>query len=62
MGSEASGYGAGNFLFKHPADPGHTRNTTTAESLEAIHKTWIQYFGYPKMIKLDKEGAYRGGL
>eukprot|EP00435_Cladocopium_sp_Y103_P042914 s628_g12.t1 len=55
---EASGYGAANFLFKHNAAA--SRNPTTLECVEALYKGWIQYFGYPKMIKLDKEGAHRG--
>ena len=57
---EASGYGAANYLFKHDAAPGCSRNATTLECIEALYKGWIQYFGYPKMIKLDKEGAHRG--
>ena len=59
---EASGYGAGALLFTHPALPGHSRNATTPEVIEAFHRTWVQYFGYPRMIKLDKEGAHRGVL
>ena len=55
---EASTYGAANFLFKHPVSA--SRNPTTPEMLQALHQGWIQYFGYPKCIKLDKEGAHRG--
>eukprot|EP00435_Cladocopium_sp_Y103_P024092 s1073_g5.t2 len=58
MVDEASGYGAANFLFKHTATS--SRNATTMECIEALYRGWIQYFGYPKMIKLDKEGAHRG--
>ena len=57
---EASGYGAATFLFKHDAAPGCSRNATSLESIEAFYKGWIQYFGYPKILKLDKEGAHRG--
>ena len=57
---EASGYGAATFLFKHSAAPGCSRNATSLESIEAFYKGWIQYFGYPKILKLDKEGAHRG--
>ena len=57
---EASGYGAVNYLFKHHVTPGSGRNATTEECLAALHRGWVQYFGYPKIIKLDKEGAHRG--
>ena len=57
---EASGYGAANYLFKHDAAPGCSRNAATMGCIEALYKGWIQCFGYPKMIKLDKEGAHRG--
>ena len=55
---EASSYGAANFLFKHPV--AKSRNPTTEEVLQALYRGWIQHFGYPKCIKLDKEGAHRG--
>jgi len=55
---EASGYGAATFLFKHPVS--QSRNATTMESVEAFYKGWIQFFGYPRILKLDKEGAHRG--
>lgn len=58
MIDEASSYGVVSFLFKHPVQEG--RNVTSAEALESFHRSWIQYFGYPKILKLDKEGAHRG--
>ena len=57
---EASGYGAANFFFKHDVAPGNSRNATTKECIEALYRGWFQYFGYPKAIRLDKEGAHRG--
>ena len=57
---EASGYGAANFLFKDEITPGQSRNATSQECIDALYRGWIQYFGYPKIIKLDKEGAHRG--
>ena len=56
---EASGYAAATFLFKQEVSPGVGRNPTTQDCLHALHQGWLQYFGYPKMIKLD-EGAHRG--
>ena len=52
---EASGYGAAGYLFCHPAGCGHARHATTAEAIASLHRSWIQYFGYPKMVKLDKK-------
>ena len=54
---EASGYGAANFFFSHPAR--ESRCPTGMEVLQHLHQGWIQYFGYPRCIKLDKEGAHR---
>ena len=54
---EASSYGAASFLFKHEA--GKSRNATGNEVIQALHANWIQHFGYPKTIRLDKEGAHR---
>ena len=58
MIDEASNYAVGTFLFKHPVMEG--RNATTEEVTEGLMTSWVQYFGYPQKIKLDKEGAHRG--
>ena len=50
---EASGYGAANFFFSHPAR--ESRCPSGMEVLQHLHQGWIQYFGYPRCIKLDKE-------
>ena len=55
---EASGYSVLNYLFKHPIQ--ESRSPSTAEILQGILKSWIQYFGYPQKFKLDKEGGHRG--
>ena len=47
-----------NYLFKHPIQ--ESRSPSTAEILQGILKSWIQYFGYPQKFKLDKEGGHRG--
>eukprot|EP00435_Cladocopium_sp_Y103_P039747 s485_g10.t1 len=57
---EASSYGAANFLFKHHVTK--SRNPTSEEVVQALHSGWIQHFGFPRLIKLDKEGAHRGRL
>ena len=54
---EASNYGAANFL-KHPTR--ESRRPNAQECLQALHQGWIQHFGYPRCIKLDKEGPHRG--
>lgn len=58
MIDEASSYAAVGFLFQHHVQEG--RNVSSPEMLESFHKCWIQYFGYPKILKLDREGAHRG--
>ena len=59
---EASGYGAANFLYKYEVAPGTGRNATSEEVISALSPGWVQYFGFPRTIKLDKEGARRGKL
>ena len=49
--------GSKNFFFSHPAR--ESRCPTGMEVLQHLHQGWIQYFGYPRCIKLDKEGAHR---
>ena len=58
MIDEASSYGVVGFLFHHHIHEG--RNVSSLEMLESFYKSWIQYFGYPKILKLDREGAHRG--
>ena len=60
MVDEASSYGVVSFLFDHSAL--ESRNATSEEIIESLQKHWIQYFGYPKKIKFDREGAHRGRL
>lgn len=55
---EASGYAAANFLGSHHVKDGYS--PSTAEVIQGILRSWIQYFGYPKIFKLDKEGGHRG--
>ena len=55
---EASNYAAVNYFFNHPT--GSRRTPNAQECLHALHQGWIQHFGYPKCIKLDKEGPHRG--
>eukprot|EP00435_Cladocopium_sp_Y103_P055155 s464_g18.t1 len=57
---EASSYGAANILFKRPVTK--SRNPTTEEVVQALHSGWMQHFGFPRLIKLEKEGAQRGRL
>ena len=54
---EASGYGAANFFFSHPVQ--ESRNPTAQEVLQQLHQGGIQHFGFPRCIKLDREGAHR---
>ena len=58
MVDEASSYGVISFLFDHPAQD--SRNATCEEVIESLQKHWVQYFGYPRKIKYDREGAHRG--
>lgn len=58
MVDEASSYGVISFLFDHPAQD--SRNATCEEIIESLQKHWVQYFGYPRKIKYDREGAHRG--
>eukprot|EP00435_Cladocopium_sp_Y103_P011911 s1821_g3.t1 len=58
MVDEASGYAVANFLGSHNVKAGYS--PSTLEVIQGILKSWIQYFGYPKCFKLDKEGGHRG--
>ena len=58
MIDEASNYAVGTFLFKHSVM--ESRNATTEQVTEAVMRSWVQYFGYPQKLKIDKEGAHRG--
>ena len=60
MMDEASSFAVVVYLFKHKVTEG--RNATSEEFLESLQSRWIQYFGCPEKIKLDKEGARRGTL
>ena len=55
---EASSYGAVASLGSHHVKK--SLGTTTAKMVEVLFQTWIQYFGFPKKIKLDREGTFRG--
>ena len=55
---EASSYGAVASLGSHHVK--QSLGTTTAKMVEVLFQTWIQYFGFPKKIKLDREGTFRG--
>ena len=54
---EASAYGAASFMFSHPAS--ESRCPTGQEVLQYLHQGWLQHFGFPQSIKLDREGAHR---
>ena len=58
MVDEASGYAVVNFLKKHSVHEGYS--PSTAEVLEGILHSWVQYFGYPKKMRMDREGGHRG--
>ena len=49
MIDEASGYANATFLFKHGENP------TTQQILTNVMQSWVQYFGFPQKIKLDKK-------
>ena len=37
-----------------------SRNVTTAQVVRTLESRWCQLFGFPEVIKLDPEGAFRG--
>ena len=58
MCDEASHLVVGYELFRH--HPKQSRNATTEEIIRALETSWIQYHGYPNLLKYDSEGAFRG--
>ena len=55
---EASGYCVAVEMHRRHKDT--CRNATTDEVLSAVEREWIMKFGYPRKIRLDPEGAFRG--
>ena len=37
-----------------------SRNSTTEEIIRALEVSWVQYHGFPSVLKCDPEGAFRG--
>eukprot|EP00439_Symbiodinium_sp_Y106_P019042 s1768_g2.t1 len=58
MVDEASGYAVVREAYVTPEDEG--RDLTTDELINILEESWFQYFGYPKTLKMDLEGAHRG--
>ena len=58
MVDEASRFMVAHELFHHPLT--ESRNTTTDEAIKAIAQSWMQYHGYPNVIRHDPEGCFRG--
>ena len=58
MVDEASHMTAAYELFRHHEKA--SRNATQEEVIRALESTWIQFHGYPNVLKYDPEGAFRG--
>ena len=55
---EASRFTVGWELYRCPR--GESRNPTTDEIIQALERAWVQYHGYPNVLRMDPEGAFRG--
>ncbi|CAE7569752.1 unnamed protein product [Symbiodinium microadriaticum] len=55
---EASSFAVVADMVTHHVDVG--ANIDTEGVINALESAWIQYFGYPKKIRCDLEGAFRG--
>ena len=58
MVDEASHYMNVHEMFRHHHK--ESRNSTTEEVIKALEVSWIQYHGFPCVLKCDPEGAFRG--
>ena len=58
MVDEASRFTVAAELFRHSKDS--SRNATSNEIIRAVEQSWVQYHGYPGVIRTDPEGCFRG--
>ena len=58
MVDEASGFCIIEEMLRHPDK--EMRHMTTAQVCKVIESRWCQIFGFPEILKLDPEGAFRG--
>ena len=55
---EASHFAVAGELFRHHEDD--SRNATTEEIIKLFETVWVQYHGFPNVLRCDLEGAFRG--
>ena len=55
---EASGFSVVQEMLVHQEE--EHENINTPSVVATLEQSWIQYFGFPKRIRLDQEGAFRG--
>ena len=60
MVDEASRFMVACELFRHPKS--ESRNCTSQEAIHALERAWVQYHGYPNVLRSDPEGCFRGTL
>ncbi|CAE7230659.1 RE1 [Symbiodinium necroappetens] len=58
MVDEASGFCIIEEMLRHPDK--EMKHMTTAQVCKVIESRWCQIFGFPEILKLDPEGAFRG--
>ncbi len=60
MVDEASRFMSAWELFRHHKS--ESRNCTSQEAIHAIERAWVQYHGYPNLLRTDPEGCFRGTI
>ena len=55
---EASGFAVVQEMLVHQEEEHENLNTPSV--IATLEQSWVQYFGFPKRIRLDQEGAFRG--
>ena len=58
MIDEASKFCVAAELFRHPRQ--ESRNSTTQEVIQKFETFWVQYHGFPNVLRTDPEGCFRG--
>ena len=55
---EASLFAVAHELFRTSIQ--ESRNSTTEEIVKGLESSWVQYFGFPNVLRCDAEGSFKG--
>lgn len=55
---EASHFAVAHELFRTSSQ--ESRNSTTEEIVKGLESSWVQYFGFPNVLRCDAEGSFKG--